>query len=228
MLGPTGTGKTTLIRALLQRRYDAGGAVAVLATKSHDDNLTRWAREDHLKIIDAWPAPRRWWVRPPDVATPAGLIPWEHRVMVWPRPIDVPLAQIDDVQLAVLRAAITDMFWARNWCIVGEELRELADLGLKRELVKVWTQGRSAGLSLIGGSQRPRFIPLEAYSQASHLFMFADPDRANLDRLQELGGMNGDRLAELVVTLPAHDVLYVDARARRVIRTRAPYRKGAT
>lgn len=230
VVGPTGTGKTTLIRALMPKRYAAGGAVVVLATKSRDDNLAAWARHDRLTIVDDWPPrPPRPWRPPRPIVLPDGReLDWRYRIMLWPRPVDVPLNQMDDEQAKVLRDAITDCFWQGGWCIVAEELRELSALGLDRELVKVWTQGRSAGLSLIGGAQRPRHIPLEAYSQASHLFLFGDSDTANLRRLEEIGGMNSQRLAELVRTLPKHDVLYISTRERRVTRTRVPVasRKG--
>jgi ABC-type cobalamin/Fe3+-siderophores transport system ATPase subunit len=230
VIGPTGTGKTTLMRALMPIRYRAGAAVAVLATKTKDDNLARWAREDGLTITRKWPPrPPRWWQVPPDhVAADGRVVPWEHRVMVWPLPPKGSLlAEIAPAQADMLRRAAADMFWAGQWCVVAEELLYLCDdLGMAKDLRALWTQGRSAGVTLVGGVQRPRDIPLYAYSQASHLFMFAHTDDEDLDRLSGIGGMDSKRLAAQVRTLPEHHVLYVSTRERRALRTLAPYHLG--
>jgi hypothetical protein len=142
--------------------------------------------------------------------------------MVWPRshgPEDDPEARQTDV----LGRALRDMFWQGNWCVAAEELLMLSEfLGLRRDLVRIWTQGRSSGVSLIGGTQRPVDIPLYAYSQATHLFMFGDNDEVNLRRLQGIGGMSGEHLRSLVRSLPMHDVLYIGTRGRALVRTRVP------
>src|SRR5690606_30851777 len=137
------------------------------------------------------------------------------------------LGAIDDHVADVHRRALTDMFWQGHWCIVAEELFELSEIGLDKELSKVWTQGRSAGLSLVGATQRPVGIPLFAYSQASHLFLFGDNDEVNLRRLQGIGGMSGTTLRDAVSALRGHDVLYVGTRTRQLVRTRVPVRKGS-
>lgn len=227
IVGPTGTGKTTVIRAILPKRYEAGGAVAVLATKSRDANLESWARTDRMSIVRDWPPkPERPWRRPRDIVGPGGRVTrWDHRVMVWPRPEGLALGDVDDVIADTHRRAMTDMYWEGNWCIVGEELWELSRLGLTSELSQIWTQGRSAGLSLVGATQRPVGIPLFAYNNASHLFMFGDNDDRNLERLQGIGGMSGSTLREAVKGLRGHDVLYIGTRTRELIRTRVPVRK---
>lgn len=227
VLGPTGTGKTTLIRAAMRKRYDAGGAVAVLATKSRDTGLESWARHDDLTIVQEWPPrPPRRFRPPPDVETPHGPVPWNRRVMVWPRPLDRPLAELDEITADVHRRALTDMFWSGDWCIAAEELWELHRIGLRSELEQCWTQGRSAGISLIGASQRPVQISLMAYSQPSHLFVFGDNDERNLDRLRGIGGMSGQEISRSVRALRGHDVLYIGTRTRELVRTRVPVRKG--
>lgn len=222
VVGPAGTGKTTLLRALVRKRYAAGGAVVVLATKPRDRNLTSWARADGLTVVRDWPPkPPQFWRRPSDIITPDGrTLSWEHRVMVWPQPGP---DDYREVMADVHRRALHELFWQGNVCIVGEELLYLStELGLARDLVTTWTQGRSNGVSLLGATQRPVDIPLYAYSQASHLFMFGDNDEVNLRRLQGIGGMSSTRLRGWVGELPFHDVLYIDTRGRTVVRTRVP------
>jgi hypothetical protein len=82
-------------------------------------------------------------------------------------------------------------------------------LGLAPELELFWLQGRSQGNSLIVGTQRPRFIPLEAYDQASHLFLWRDNDTANIARVAEMAGINRESVTRIVPRLGRHDVLYV-------------------
>jgi energy-coupling factor transporter ATP-binding protein EcfA2 len=212
-IGPTGTGKTTLLRALLVKPMNAGTAVAVLATKPRDKNLDRWAREDGLTIVREWPPSWPWWKHtPPNVDG----LPWDLRVMCWPQPVT------DKAHVrAVHRAALEDTFEHGNRIVVAEELLILCDiLGLDDELVTDWTQGRSNGVGVWGGSQRPTDIPLYAYSSATHLFFFGDSDEVNLKRIQGLGGLSGDRVRETVRALPHHDVLYVNTRRRVMVRTR--------
>lgn len=215
VIGPTGTGKSTLQRALLHKRYEAGGAVCVLGTKTVDRTLDRWAREDGLTRVDTWPPrwPGHWWDRPRGDA-------WARRVMLWPR-IHEPADLYASADL--FRRAMVGMFTQGHWCLVADELWWLADqLGLADELKAWWSQGRSAGLTVLGATQRPVSIPLLAYNSATHLFLFSDNDEANLARISGLGGLSSARVREMVRGLPFHDVLYVNTRLRVVLRTRVP------
>lgn len=219
IVGPTGTGKSTLMRAALNKRYDAGGAVAVLGTKTEDRTLTDWHKGDNLTRIPDWPPrwPGRWWDAPRDDA-------WTRRVMLWPT-IDTP----DDVTNLgpTFRHALASMFTERGWCVAADELWYLcAEMGLSDVLKAWWSQGRSAGLTLVGATQRPVDIPLLAYSSATHLFLFADPDERNLERLSALGGLPPEQVRAILRVLPFHDVLYVNTRDRVLIRTRVPVKKG--
>jgi len=215
IIGPTGTGKSTLMRAVLQKRYAAGGAVAVLGTKTEDDTLERWQREDGLTRVGEWPPkwPGRWWERPRGDE-------WARRLMVWPK-----ITSPEDVKNLgpMFDHVLSDLFVQRRWCVAVDELWYLAaEMGLGHTLKSWWSQGRSSGLTLVGATQRPVDIPLLAYNSATHLFLFADPDETNLARISGLGGLPPARIREIVRSLPFHDVLYVNTRLRVVLRTRVP------
>jgi len=215
VIGPTGTGKTTVMRALLPKRYEAGGAVCVVGTKTRDKTLAKWCHDDGLTRVKSWPPtwPGWWWQRPPGDE-------WKQRVMLWPK-----LHNVEDIAAMgpTVRDAMGAMFTAGNWCIVADELWYFCEeMGLSHELKTFWSQGRSAGLSVVGGTQRPADIPLLAYDSATHLFFFNDSDDNNLKRVGGLGGLPSRQTREIVKALPFHDVLYVNTRKRVMLRTRVP------
>lgn len=215
IVGPTGTGKSTLMRALLQKRYAARGAVCVLGSKVADRTLETWQREDGLTRVESWPPkwPGHWWDRPRDDA-------WSRRVMLWPK-----VQSTADVRMLAptFAHALDSMFVSRGWCVAIDELwYASAEMGLDHELKSWWSQGRSAGLTLVGATQRPVDIPLLAYNSATHLFLFGDNDKRNLDRVSGLGGLPPREITSIMETLPFHDVLYVNTRLRIYLRTRVP------
>lgn len=100
---------------------------------------------------------------------------------------------------------------ATGWTIMVDECRYIAGtLGLKDELEMLWLQGRSEKTSVMANTQRPRFIPLEAYDQATHIFMWNDGDRGNIVRVSEMAGLNTDVVLSVLPTLPKHDILYIN------------------
>lgn len=205
-IGPTGSGKTTLALAILPiRRY-----VLALATKPKDATMDRLHRADRWPIIKDWP-PRR-------------LAPSATRVILWPpfrSPADVANQQV------VMHRAITEAFTAGGWTIFADELFYLCKyLGLQRTLEMVWTQGRSVGITLVGGTQRPAHVPLLAYDQATHLFFWRDNDETNLRRISGLGGLNSQAIRRTVAALPKHHALYLNTRTGETAQVLAPKPKG--
>ena len=206
-VGPTGSGKTTLILGLLdQRDY-----VTVLGTKPKDDTLAKLIRRDGYHRIGKW-SDRR----------PLSDLDHERRQVLWPK-----YERMEDVGAhpAIFREAIAEMFNQGSWCIVADETFWLVEtLGLGPELRAVWSQGRSLGISLVAGTQRPAFVPLEMYSQATHVFFWRTSDRRDLDRIGGLGAHDPVTIRDTVRNLRHHEALYVNTRTGELARTMAPSR----
>lgn len=59
------------------------------------------------------------------------------------------------------------------WTVVIDELYYVEqELRLTRMLNRLWTQGRSAGITVVAGMQRPSWISRFALSQCTHVFSF--------------------------------------------------------
>ena len=190
-MGPTGSGKTTLAREILPRRSYVIG----LATKPKDAVL------DGLRA-DGYAVSRDW---PPHAPTP--------RMVIWPKSDHEDARAAAAHQSSIFARTLSSAFRAGGYCVYGDELLELTDLGLKHELNRLWRQGRSVGCSLVAGSQRPWEVPQSAYSQATHLYLFTTTDERDLRRLSEISGRVDKRaLRAIVEDLEWHDVLYANTR----------------
>lgn len=205
LIGPTKSGKTTLARQILSLKK----WVVAFATKRRDPVLRELAGDGFQRFgewvdVDADIAPRR--VIAPQVRGRADTIQSQR-----------------DRQREVFGEALNRAFRQGGWTLYLDELRYLTDyLGLAREVEMLWQQGRSEGVTVIGGVQRPRHVPLLAYDQATHLFLFHNGDRSALDRLGEIGGgIEADRVRGAVAALDFHEVLYVNTvPPGRMVRTK--------
>lgn len=187
-IGPTGCGKTTVTIAILpHRKY-----VCVIATKPRDP-LIRDLRKQGYHVIREWP--------PPD---------YMHKVVFWPK-----ISSFGDrsEQKRQIARAMARMYRSGGWAVSADELRYLTQtLGLKSECEMYWLQGRSLKLSFVTATQRPSWVPLEAYDQATHLFIWRETDKRNLARLGDIGGMDTQVIRTVVPNLPKHDFLYLNTR----------------
>lgn len=207
VIGPTGSGKSVLMQALL----DTGkrSHVVILGTKPKDATLDRLTRNGYTRVT-SWP-PKM----PPWKARPEG---WRRRLLLWPH---YRRAEDKARMAAVFDTALGDMFPDGGWTVVVDEAFYMChELGLQDHLVSYWTQGRSLGLTLVAGTQRPAFVPLYMYDQATHLFFFADNDETNLRRVGGLGGLSAKAVRDTVAALPEHSFLYVNTRRRQLVVSR--------
>lgn len=237
LVGPTGGGKTsTAIELLPLRDY-----VLTFATKPVDATLDRLVASGYKQVTD-WPPgppldyvppgsdvepvePPHWYFRP--IGDSAPLVeqqlvetpPVAPRVVLWP-----PFRRIADVdrQREVFYRAIDDVFASGGWCLFIDELYymaspEFANLG--DELRMIWQQGRSIGISLVTATQRPAWVPLEAYSMATHVFFWRTSDKRDLDRIAGLGAHDSAMIRDTVRDLRQYEVLYVNTRTGALART---------
>lgn len=200
MVGPTGGGKTTLATHLLPRR----DYIIVFATKKRDPLINRLKGNGYETITDADAIHK-------DVSRKFILAP--------------PVSGVKSLgkQRSVFESALNTVFRQTGWTLFLDETRYICDyLGLAADCELLWQQGRSLGVTMVAGTQRPVKIPLFAYDQATHLFFWRDNDDHNLKRLGGLGGISRRTIIDAVSVLELHEVLYLNTRNGTLLRTIPP------
>lgn len=193
LLGPTGQGKTTLALEILPRR----DYVVVFGTKAKDATLQKLIKQDGYIKAEEWPPP-----------------PWADRVVLWPK---TRKATYRIEQQKVFYDALVEIYMSGGRCVYLDELRYVCDtLRLAPYVENLWQQGRSLGISVVGGNQRPRFVPLNAYDQATHIFTWNFNDRENAKRLSEIVGIDEKEVTSIIRGLPKYDTLYINADTHRL------------
>jgi energy-coupling factor transporter ATP-binding protein EcfA2 len=198
IIGPTGSGKTTLGYQLLQEVTSPELQGIVFVMKPRDETATKWNKTLDYRRVATWPPPMSPW-RP---KKPSGYT-------LWPRTAYDPEID-DDTQYVEFRKAILDSYKKGSRILFCDETASLtAELGLERELKMVWSKGRSMKCGTWSATQRPTHIPLLAYSSAHHLFLHNDPDERNRKRFDEIGGVDPKLVQSVVGRLPKHEWLYI-------------------
>lgn len=199
ILGKTGSGKTYLGFQLLNASISTDLPGIVLVMKPRDSTVEGWAKKMKLRRTQHWPPPR---IRN-RVDKPRGYV-------LWP-----PLGDFDKDD-DVLRAEFLRCFREsyaqaarRNGeprAIFADEVVGISmDLGLEKPLKRLWMRGRSLGIGLWAATQRPFDAPLLAYQAPEHLFIAAEPDARNRERLGQIGGFDSDLIEHIVH--PANGIL---------------------
>ena len=178
ILGRTGTGKTRLASALLRARR----SVISLVTKA--DDSSRYLPNDsrrpirHVRDISTSDPRRRYYVLEP---------------------------RLQDQQAEAL-AAMRRVWADGGWTLYLDELFYLEkQLGLRQPIELLLTQGRSKGLTIVCGMQRPAWVSMFAVSEPTHVVCFplAHPD----DRKRVLQATSAD-LAEPLARLHRYEALW--------------------
>jgi len=198
IVGPTGCGKTTFESRML----DVRSYVVVFVTKVHDDTISQ-----------SFPGFRRITKWPPKV--------YENRVLLWPEVHKAKTIQdVYKMQRDVFTHALDRIFKERNWCVVFDEQHYMCKklgLGLQNEMLL--HQGRSSGLSVVNGTQRPAWVPVVTYSSATHAALWRTAHRDDLRKLAELGGLDSKELEHNILSLSKHEFVYVNTRQGDIMRS---------
>lgn len=190
VIGPTDCGKTTLSKQLIECR----GHVVGIGVKYVDQSMSSLLQQ-------GWHRTEHWSKRPKSA----------NRVLVWPN-VDDP-EESPKVLNKTVKHLLSQVYKTGKWCVWTDELRYLThNCGLLRLYQNMYVTARSNKISLVSAAQRPAFVPLEAYSQASHLFLYRTGDERDLARIGGLNGASAKQVAGVVSQLPFHTFLHVNMR----------------
>lgn len=207
LIGPTGQGKTTMMVNLLPLHP----YVVAFATKPHDATMDALLHQGYHRM-------ERWQSLDPRV--------YPRRVL-WP---DATHMSAVNNQTRIFHHAMGAIFREGGWTTVIDEtwyfvnkLKNLREqISLESDIKMFLLQGRSLGISLLCATQRPAFVPLEIYDQSTHLMFWRDNDETNLKRMSGISWRSAALVREIVSSLDRHQVLYVNTRTGRMVRTRCP------
>ncbi len=126
------------------------------------------------------------------------------------RPYTDNFSTFADVQKEQISQALQELWLEGDVLINIEELRYLSDqLGLGDEIILLFTQGRSSGITLAGTMQRPRWVPIEVKTESRFIIVGTITSR---DDKKYLTGIIPDSDIELLTTLPYRWFYVYDSR----------------
>lgn len=205
LIGATGRGKTTMLMELLPLHP----FVAVFATKIKDPTMDKliagrngaaYQRMERWRRLDPYNVPRR---------------------VIWPS--RTTIKELQTVQQDVFEDAFENIYAEGGWTVAIDELwwyTNILSLGMHIRVLLL--QGRSADISMIMSTQKPAFVPTEIYSQSTHLLLWGDNDKRNLDRLGEINARDSSLVRAIVRELEENQVLYINTRTGKMARTHVP------
>jgi ABC-type Fe3+/spermidine/putrescine transport system ATPase subunit len=207
LIGPNGSGKTVINKELLRYRERRHGYICVFVTKPTDIELAQLTERGYVRTKEN----RNWGVSSPS------------RILLWP-----DAGNFADLtkQRKIFRDALQGAWKAGRWTFMLNELRYLTEhLALKREMNTLYLQARAAKFSLAAETQRPRSVPLEAFSQSTHLFFAACRDDEDLKRISGLGNADSKLIRLTVQRLKQYQFCYVNCISGDVVVTKAKLAK---
>lgn len=222
MVAPTGYGKSWWKNDLLAATATPDLPAVVLATKPRDATMDRLLRRTDLRRVTTWP-PRDLGqvVTSQSQSKPPGWVVWpiftgdprrddaEH-VRIFRRALMHPYSRNAKTRKNLVGRPAARQRALKPMIIDVDEIYGVAiEMSLRREMITLWSKGRSVGIGLWGGTQRPFDVPQHAYSQPQHLFLGYTPDRRDRQRFREIGGVNPDLVMAVTERLAWRQWLYI-------------------
>lgn len=208
IISPTGGGKTLLAReAVKARDYVLG-----LFTKPRDPLVDELVREDRYRLM-----------RTLDIRAVDGKLT-DPRIALNPLFSQGTMKERRAKQAEVIAEAIQYAYDAGGWCLWADDaLWLMKHLGLGEDSEAIWFHGRTSNVSFVVLGQRPRHLPLAAYSQVEHLFVGHTGDREDIRRLGEIsaaGSVDTELVRYIVARLERWQFLYVQPHAGVLLRVK--------
>lgn len=208
ILGPTGTGKTTLGLQLLGKSRH----VAMLATKPRDPFYGELQRRGWTRV-SRWP-------RSYEEDSRGRVRLLVHIPTATPQ--QVPASRRIAQEMCERISTHGDMTLFIDELMFASDPRWLA-LGPHLELG--WQQWRTAKNSIVAAAQRSSHVSLLAYDQVTHIFTAVENDLRNADRIGEMAGLDRWAVRDAVRGLAPFEWLHIETRAggaRRLETLRPP------
>lgn len=200
LIGPTGLGKTTMLVNLLPLHP----YVVVFATKPKDKSMDALISQGYLKMS-------KWEPRDP--------VQFPRRVL-WP---DASKLRAKKEQREVFEDAMERIYREGGWTVAFDELWFMSQILKMDEDIKTYLlQARSLGISMLGATQRPAWVPRELYTSCTHLLFWRTNDEEDLRSLGGIGWRSATFIRETVADLEPFQCLYVNTRTGFMCRTRCP------
>jgi hypothetical protein len=174
ILGPTGSGKTVLLRdIIIERARRRQTHMVFVATKAQDSTVKslRWP------VVDDWKG-----------------VTQNPQVVFWPRTKHIG-RQRKEYQAAKIEDLLSRLWQPdANTVVIFDEFMyvESLDPELKAILGMYLREGRSHGITVVMGKQRPQGVQRDMHSESDWKFAFRMNDRADNERLAELFGRKQD------------------------------------
>ena len=184
---------------------DSRTFTAVLGTKNEDEELYGPFEARGYELTDSFdPRPER----------------DESKIIFRPR-LSTPDRKGLDRQRQAFEGMLFEVWEYGGWTLYADEIWYLTvRLKLAEIFETFWSAGRSNHITVVAATQLPVSIPLMAFDQATHLFLFRNTDRYRINRMAEFAGSDSATLRELIPLLPRHEFAYVDTRTGLILRSK--------
>jgi hypothetical protein len=206
IVGPTGTGKTTLAYDLIDQYATSKVPAVILVKKPRDGIVKKFSKTTGFKVTQTWPPIwSRGWNK-----KQGGLGKKRRGFVYWPKR-DLSNLRKDNKRIATnFEKVITECYRKGSRILFVDDLVGVSkELGLEPVLTTVYMEGRSMECGLWGAIQRPYHAPVIMYGAAEHVILFKDPDKRSIDRYKEIGGIDPLLVETLVNNLKKHQFLYI-------------------
>lgn len=200
-IAPTGAGKTTLLSELMPFRKTN----IMLGTKLDDPMYREIVKKHGFKRVESFDEVK----------------PWDRNILLWPKHKD-DIRSTYAVQRATFIHALNHIVKQGGWTVWADEMKYMAQhLKMEPEITFILEQLRSINGTIIGGAQRPKWLPLSALSNSTHVFLWKTTLTDDAKRLADIGGIDSKAVIEEMMSLGRHEFIYIRTRGTeaRIVKT---------